>query len=93
MKKSATIFNNQVEFIHFLKSKFPLYHMSNIFFRDIHYGVMEYLNNKKIHVAYTEAEGIAREVAQSFEKQNILRKVNSQGWVLHYPEFTAKKAS
>jgi hypothetical protein len=93
MKKALTITNNQVEFLNFLKSKFPLFHLSNIFFRDIHYGVMEFLEKKNIKASYAEAEQIAREISTHLEKQNILRKVNQQGWVLLYPEFTAKKAS
>jgi hypothetical protein len=32
-------------------------------------------------------------VAQHFERQNIFKKVNQQGWVLLYPEFITKKAS
>ena len=93
MKKSATIINNQVEFLHFLKAKFPFYHLSNFFFRDLHYGVISFFEQKKMKISYSEAEHIAREVAQHFEKQNIFKKVNQQGWVLQYPEFTAKKAS
>jgi len=93
MKKSVTITNNQVEFLNFLKSKFPLFHLSNIFFRDIHYGVLEFLAKKNVKVSYAEAEQIAREISVHLEKQNILRKVNQQGWVLLYPEFVAKKAS
>ena len=93
MKKSSTVINNQVEFLHYLKGKFPLYHLSNIFFRDLHYGIMSFINSKGVKIRYGEAESVAREVAQYFERQNILKKVNQQGWVLQYPEFTAKKAS
>ncbi len=93
MKKSATIINNQVEFLHFLKAKFPLYHLSNFFFRDLHYGVISFFEHRNLKIGYGDAEHVAREVAQHFEKQNIFKKVNQQGWVLQYPEFTAKKAS
>lgn len=93
MKKSVTIINNQVEFLHFLKAKFPLYHLSNFFFRDLHYGIISFFEQKHLKIGYGDAEQVAREVAQHFEKQNIFKKVNQQGWVLQYPEFTAKKAS
>jgi hypothetical protein len=93
MKKSLTVINNLVEFLHFLKGKYPLYHLSNIFFRDLHYGVMEFLLSKKVKINYGEAEQVARQVANHLEKQNILKRINQQGWVLLYPEFTAKKAS
>lgn len=93
MKTSATIVNNQAEFLRFLKARFPLYHMSNFFFRDLHYGVMAFYSHKGQKIAYGEAERVARAVAQHFEKQNIFKKVNQQGWVLLYPEFITKKAS
>ena len=93
MKKSLTVINNQVEFLHFLKAKFPLFHLSNFFFRDLHYGIMDFFVKRKMDISYGEAEYVAREVAQHFERQNIFKKVNQQGWVLMYPEFTAKKAS
>jgi hypothetical protein len=54
---------------------------------------MSFINFKGVKIGYGEAESVAREVAQYFERQNILKKVNQQGWVLQYPEFTAKKAS
>jgi hypothetical protein len=93
MNTSATIINNQVEFLHFLKAKFPLYHLSNFFFRDLHYGIIDFYSRRKQKISYGEAEHVARVVAQHFEKQNIFKKVNQQGWVLLYPEFITKKAS
>ena len=93
MKKSSTITNNQVEFLHFLKAKFPFYHLSNFFFRDLHYGIIGFYAQRKEKISYGEAEQVARVVAQHFEKQNIFKKVNQQGWVLQYPEFITKKAS
>ena len=90
MKKSASVINNQVEFLHYLKARFPLFHLSNLFFRDLHYGILSFVNFKGVKIGYGEAEIVAREVAQHFERQNILKKVNQQGWVLQYPEFTAK---
>jgi len=76
-----------------LKAKFPLYHLSNFFFRDLHYGIIGFFEQRNLEIGYGDAELVAREVAQHFEKQNIFKKVNQQGWVLLYPEFAAKKAS
>jgi hypothetical protein len=93
MKQTVTVLNNQVEFLHFLKSKYPMFHLSNFFFRDLQYGLMEYLPKKRVAVNYAIAEMVAKEVAASFEKQNIFRRVNQQGWVVYYPEFAAKKGT
>ncbi len=93
MKKIDLLTSNHLEFLRFLKTQFPLFHKSNIFFRDLQYGVMEYFEQKKnIKVKYSEAETIARKYAEFMEKKEILRKLDHQTWVLNYPDFT-KKAS
>ncbi len=45
-KKLELISQNHIEFLKFLKSKYPLFHLSNLFLRDIQYGVRFYLQNK-----------------------------------------------
>lgn len=93
MKKTDIITSNHIEFLNFLKTQIPLYHKSNIFFRDIQYGVMEYFEKKKkTKVKYSEAEEIGREYTRFMEKKEIFKKLDHQTWVLHYPDFT-KKAS
>lgn len=92
MKQLLTVTNNQFEFLHFLKAKYPVYHLSNIFFRDLHYGVMEFLTMKNQKSTYTNSELVAREVAKYFEKKNIFKKINKQSWVLIYPDFSLKKS-
>lgn len=93
MQKIDLLTSNHLEFLRFLKTQFPLFHKSNIFFRDLQYGVMEYFEQKKkLKVKYTEAETIARKYAEFMEKKEIFRKLDHQTWVLNYPDFT-KKAS
>ena len=43
----------QKEFLEFLKTRYNLFHASNVFFRDLHYGVMTFLelHNEK-HPSY-----------------------------------------
>lgn len=85
------ITNSPIEFLNFLRSKIPVYHMSNIFFRDIAYGVMEYLAKRNVNIGLTLADEITHTVIANFEKKNFLRRVNAQGWVVTYPEFTTPK--
>jgi len=93
MKKIDLLTSNHIEFLKFLKTQFPLFHKSNVFFRDLQYGVMEYFEKeKKDKVKYSEAETIAREYAAFMEKKEIFKKLDHQTWVLNYPDFT-KKAS
>ena len=88
MKTAESIINNQIEFLKDLKSRFPLIHNSNFFFRDLYYGVMLYLSEKVgIKLKYSETEGIAREVAEAFERSGIFKRVDHQTWLVNYPEF------
>jgi len=85
------IIQNDGEFLRFLRSKYPVFDKSNVFFRDLQYGVMGYLHERGIKVRLTKAEEIAREVIKEFERRGILRQVNQQGWLLAYPEFRATR--
>lgn len=97
MNEASTIINHQTEFLKYLKTKFTLIHLSNIFFRDLHYGVMSYLNDHDMKMSYNDAEKVAQEVAGSFEKNGLFKTIDHQSWKLNYPEFALprveKKAS
>lgn len=88
MIEHLTLFaDKRSEFLKFLKPKYHLYHLSNVFFRDLHYGVMAYLELNKIKFKYLEAEELTRKVIESLEEANILKKIDKLTWVLNYPEF------
>jgi hypothetical protein len=87
MKESESILANHTEFLKYLKAKFTLIHLSNVFFRDFHYGVMAYLTDHGMKLKYHDAEQVAREVGEGLEKRGILRKIDHQSWTLNYPEF------
>ncbi len=96
MNPVQIIIENHKEFLKYLKSKFPLYHESNVFFRDFHYGVMNYLVAFKKKLKYSDGEEVTRGVIGEFEKRGLLKKVDKQTWLLNYPEFQlprVKKAS
>ena len=94
MNEVEHIVNNKAEFLKYLRSKFPLIHESNVFFRDLHYGLMSYieekLNNK---LRYLDAEKITYTVAGELEKQGIFKKVDSRTWLLNYPEFALPRVA
>jgi hypothetical protein len=87
MKYVDLIANNEAEFLKFLKMKFTLIHMSNIFFRDFHYGVMSFLERKGKKLKYHDAEKVAAEVGAAFERKGIFKKIDHQSWLLNYPDF------
>ena len=97
MDTTADILSDTSGFLRFLKSRFPLIHLSNVFFRDLHYGVMEFLSRSGRKMTYTESEKVARRVAQELQQAGILKQIDHQSWLLNYPEFALprveKKAS
>ena len=96
-KESEMIIGNIADFLKFLKTRITMIHMSNVFFRDLHYGTMAYLEKSGKKLSYAKAEPIAREVAESLEKSGVFRQIDRQSWLLNYPEFALprieKKAS
>jgi len=87
MNEFEFVANHKTEFLKYLKSKFPIYHMSNVFFRDFHFGVMSYLKEHGKRVMYPEGERIARQFGLELEKEGTFKKIDHQSWLLNYPEF------
>ncbi len=72
----------------FLKAKFPMFHNSNFFYRDLQYGVLSFMQKKGIEVTYTEAGRLADAISEEFENKGIFVRINKIGWKINYPEFT-----
>jgi hypothetical protein len=87
-----TLKNNDEILLKFLKAKFPVFHNSNIFFRDFQYGIRSFLEKKDIIVTYKESENLANDIAEHFTGKGIFQRVNNQGWKVNYPEFAAVEA-
>ena len=87
MNNLAYVLANDKEVFRHLKSRFPVYHLSNIFFRDIHYGIMEYLRERKMTVRYQDGEMIARAFVEKLEHEKILRPLDRQTWMVQYEDF------
>ncbi len=87
MNRTEFILSTKTEFLKFLKAKFPLFHMSNVFFRDLHYGVMLYLTDHGMRTPYSDAEPVTREVTAALQTEGILRPINANTWLLNYADF------
>ena len=87
-----TLKNNDEILLKFLKAKFPVFHNSNFFFRDLQYGIRSFLEKKDIFISYKESENLASDIAEHFAGKGIFQRVNSQGWKVNYPEFAAVEA-
>ena len=87
MDQQKLFTEQQKEFLEFLKTRYHLYHASNVFFRDFHYGVMTFLDLHREKHTYSESEELAEQVIASLVEQGILLKVANQAYVLNYPAF------
>ena len=87
MNHLAYVLANDKEVLRYLKIRFPVFHLSNVFFRDIHYGIMEYLRERKMPVRYPDAEKIARTFIEKLEHEKILRQMDHQTWMVQYVDF------
>ena len=84
--------NNDEELLNYLKAKFPMFHNSNFFFRDIQYGIKSFLEKKEIKISYQTAERLAVEMAKHYEEKNLFVKVNHQAWTVNKVEYITKVA-
>jgi hypothetical protein len=88
MNTVESIIQNKTEFLNYLKSKFSLIHNSNIFLRDLQYGLKFYAQDKlKKKLDYFSGEDLAKQVASEFEKAGIFSPIDHQSWRLNYQEF------
>lgn len=71
----------------FLKAKFPMFHNSNFFMRDLQFGIKSFFEKKGIKLSYTGSEQLAKLVAEYLMKEEIFVKINEQSWKVNYPEF------
>ncbi|MFI5237042.1 MAG: hypothetical protein ACHQLA_03815 [Ignavibacteriales bacterium] len=79
--------NNDEELLNYLKAKFPVFHNSNFFFRDLQYGIRSFLEKKEIKANYQIAENLAEDMAKHYEEKNLFVKIDHQTWRVDKTEF------
>jgi hypothetical protein len=87
------IINNQTEVLYFLKAHYPMYHNSNLFIRDIQFGLIRYYQQKGQRLKPCDAEKVARGFMDHLSRSNIARQLDQQTWLLNYSEFQATQVS
>jgi hypothetical protein len=87
LKYIELIKNDYKIFLQFLKAKYPIFHNSNFFFRDLQFGVVKFLEKKGIKISNGQAEKLAKGVGLFLEQQGIFEIIDSQSWRINYKEF------
>jgi hypothetical protein len=75
--------NKEVVF-EFLREKYPLFYNSNIFLRDLQYGIRTYFERKDIMIKYPEAEELAFKFAAKMESEDILTRLDTSTWLVKF---------
>jgi hypothetical protein len=74
-------------FLNYLKARFPVFHNSNFFFRDLHFGLKSYLEKKGIDMSYTSSEELTKQFVEHLETEGIFVKITNNTWKVNFPEF------
>lgn len=75
------------EFLRHLKDRFTVIHNSNLFLRDLQYGMMSFLESKGRSVRHDAAERMALDLAARLVGEGVFRTVDRQSWCLNFPAF------
>ncbi len=90
MKEIDFVKSNKKNFLEYFHSKFPSFHMSNVFYRDIRYALKYYLNSKNFKPSDAELEGISRALIREMVADGILKPVSDGVWTLNYSDYRTK---
>jgi hypothetical protein len=89
---TGTPWNDDMEVLAYLKGRGPIFHQSNIFFRDIQFGIQQMLEERGKKQSYAEAERLARGFVERLEARHILRAVDRQTWVVYHEDYKTPPA-
>lgn len=85
--------NNQEIFFNFMKEKYHIYYNSNIFARDLQYGIKQYFEKKDIKITYPFAEELMHDYTQYLEEQGDLTRLTVNSWRVNFfkPEIVSEE--
>ncbi len=91
--KIEKYFGNPEVLLRFMRqTRKPVFHKSNVFFRDIQHAVHDYFESvEHEQVSLPEAERMAKEIVQLYTQQGVLREVNNQAYRLEGPAWMTPK--
>ena len=84
------LFRNPETLLGFMRrTRKPVFHNSNIFFRDVQYAIRDYFDSVEANpISIPQAEKLANDVIDLYVQVGLLRKVGNQAYVLDAPEFS-----
>ncbi|MEI7812034.1 MAG: hypothetical protein WCJ01_06365 [Ignavibacteria bacterium] len=76
--------NNLDTFLNFMKEKYPFYHNSNVFLKDMQYGIKHFFEKRNLKLGYAKTEAITDKLLTMLESRGTLRKLNKNTWILNF---------
>lgn len=75
---------NKVSLFYYMKEKFPVFTNSNIFLRDIEYGIKGYYEKKDIKMSFRNMSLVAAEFVEFLESSGDLTPICRNTWRLDF---------
>ncbi len=82
------LINEKEKFLHFFKHRFPVFHKSNVFYRDIQYSVKYYLESRNVKLNSGDLIKVTEGFIKFFETNQIFLFMSPKTWMINYPEFS-----
>jgi hypothetical protein len=81
---------NYTGFLGFLRANYPIFHNSNLFLRDLQYGIFRFLEKKGYNLSLIDAKELAVELIRFLEEKGIFVPINNITWKLNFPDFVTR---
>lgn len=91
MKEIDFILKNKSQFLEYFRSRFPTFHNSNIFYRDLRYAAKYFLISGGYKPSDAELESVLEALVKVMVSDGIFTEVSAGAWTLNYPEFRTAK--
>jgi hypothetical protein len=85
------LINNKEDFFNYIKSKYPLFHNSIFFFRDMQFGVKGFYEKKGILLSYSDSEKLARLFSEKLIEQKFFEKISDNSWKVNDLTYVTKE--
>lgn len=68
----------------FMIEKYPVYKNSNVFLRDIQFGIKDFFSKRDQVLDYAETEKLAYKTIEVLENKGVLQKLSSNTWKVNF---------
>lgn len=92
MKEIDFVVQHKAQFLGYFRSKFPIFHNSNVFYRDLRYALKYFLISGGFRLSDAELEDVLAALIKVLVSDGTLKSISSGVWCLNYPEFRTAKS-